>query len=248
MSLVTTTALCLRKIAFSETSQILTLLTDKLGTVGAIAKGAKREKSSVGGPMDLMCLYQTVLYDRTRRQVLSILAQAELLDFFPALRMRYAAFQAAECLRELLLSFEITPQDAPSLLLLAVRALREMQVEGREQPALARFALGALRALGVEPALDHCVVSGREPSGRVEVAFSVREMGLLSPPFSNNRGDLVRLRPATLAALRAAAEGTSPALPVDAWQGAFRLLAWLLAQQGGKRLKTVQPPEPAHAL
>lgn len=100
MALTTTTALCLRKVDFSETSQILTLLTDKLGIVGAIAKGAKREKSSIGGPLDLMCLYNVVLYDRSKRGTLSILAQAELQDFFPAARGSYARFMAVESIRE----------------------------------------------------------------------------------------------------------------------------------------------------
>lgn len=248
MGLITTHALCLRKIDFSETSQILTLLTDKVGTAGAIAKGAKREKSSVGGPLDLMCLYQVVLYDRTRRGTLSILAQAELIDFFAPARQSYAGFRSAQRLRELLLSIEVPPQEGPSVLLLAVKALRGLGGD-QDDEVLARFAWGLLRVQGVEPEVTRCVASGREPSGKVEVSFSVREMGLVSPPFNENRGDLVRISPATLAALRMLStgqEGTGPG--VDAFAQAFRLLAWLVAQQGGRRLLTVTAPDPALAL
>ncbi|MCL4731639.1 MAG: DNA repair protein RecO [Planctomycetes bacterium] len=248
MGLTTTHALCLRKVDFSETSQVLTLLTDKLGATGAIAKGAKREKSSVGGPLDLMCLYQVVLYDRTRRGTLGILAQAELIDFFPPARHSYAAFRAAETIRELLLSIEVTPSDGAAVLLLAVRAMRGLG-DGHETLALARFGWGLLRVLGVQPEFHHCVVSGREPSGRVEVAFSLREMGILAPPHTAGRHDLLRLSAPTLRALQHVALGNDgPGPGVDALGRAFRLLAWLVAQQGGRRLKTGPAPDRARAL
>lgn len=248
MALITTHALCLRKIDFSESSQILTLLTDKLGTAGTIAKGAKREKSSTGGPLDLMCLYQVVLYDRTKRGTLSILAQAELVDFFPELRSHYASFEAAENLREILLAMDVPPQDGPSLLLLAVKCLRDLG-RGRDAEVLARCAWSMLRALGIEPEVTRCVASGREPTGKVEVTFSALEMGLLAPPYNENRGDLLRVSPPTLAALRALATGLdAPGLSVDAFRGAFRLLAWLLARHAGRRLATVPVPDPALPL
>ncbi|MCC7508946.1 MAG: DNA repair protein RecO [Planctomycetes bacterium] len=239
MALITTTALCLRKIDFSETSQILTLLTDKLGIVGAIAKGAKREKSSIGGPLDLMCLYNVVLYDRSKRGTLSILAQAELLDFFPAARDRYERFMGIESIRELLLSVELGPHDAPSVMLLTVKAMRELAAKQPPQ-VLARFAWGLLRALGVEPVVTECVLTGAEPSGKVAVNFSLREMGLIAPPHHEGRRDLVTVKPATLKALRALAiDEPADGIAVDAWAAAFTLLAWLVAMQGGRRLKTV---------
>jgi len=242
MALITTTALCLRKVDFSESSQILTLLTDQLGTVGAIAKGAKREKSSLGGPLDLMCLYNVVLYDRSKRGTLSILSQAELLDFFPAARRSFSAFQGVERMRDLLLATEIAPADGPAVLLLAVRCMRALG-EGQPPPqALARFAWALLVSMGLEPVVHQCVASGAVPSGKAEVAFSVREMGLLAPPHQAGRTDLVRLSPAALKALQALASGDSgQGLQVDAWAAASSLLAWLVAMQGGRRLRTVPP-------
>ncbi|MBZ0136607.1 MAG: DNA repair protein RecO [Planctomycetes bacterium] len=249
MSLTTTSALCLRKVDFSETSQILTLLTDKLGTVGAIAKGAKRAKSNIGGALDIMCLYNVVLYDRSRRGTLSILAQAELLDFFPDARRKYAHFTVMERIRELLLAIEIGPQDGPSVLLLCVRALRALGDGDAPEPVLAAFSWGLLRTLGVEPTLTHCVASGVEPSGKVEVSFSLREMGLLAPPHNERRDDIVRIAPRTLRALQSLeADAPDGRIEVDAWAGASSLLAWLVAAQGGRRLRTFAPLDPVQAL
>lgn len=241
MALITTAALCLRKVDFSESSQILTLLTDKLGLVGAIAKGAKRARSGIGGPLDVMCLYDVVIYDRSRRDVLSILAQAQLLEFFPAVRESYAGFCAAEALRELLLSIECNADDGQGVLLLAVACLRECGQRGREWQALARSAFQLLRILGVEPSFTHCVVTGREPSGRVAVSFSIDAMGLVSPPHDTGRQRQLRISARTLKALRALAlDEPGSGIGVDAWRGAFTLLAWLVAQQGGRKL-TVAP-------
>jgi DNA repair protein RecO (recombination protein O) len=240
MALITTTALCLRKIDFSETSQVLTLLTDSLGTVGAIAKGAKREKSSIGGPLDLMCLYNVALYDRSKRGTLSILGQAELIDFFPGARKTAAAFITIGRMRELLLTIEVAPADGPAVMLLAVKAMRALEDHQAPELVFARFTWTLLVSMGLEPVVQHCVMSGVEPSGRVDVAFSVREMGLLAPQYHERRTDLVRLRPVTLQALQALQSGDQGrGIGVDGWVAASSLLAWLVAMQGGRRLKTV---------
>jgi DNA repair protein RecO (recombination protein O) len=246
MALVTTHALCLRKLDFSETSQILTLLTAELGIVGAIAKGARRSKSSTGGPLDIMCAYQVVLYDRSKRGTLSILAQAELVDFFGGARREYARFRAVEGLRELLLAIEVGPEDGQPVLLHAVRAMRALSGGGAPMRVLAEFTWGVLRVLGSEPVVTECIASGRRPTGRVAVQFSLREMGLLAPPHSEHRKDLVGLSVPVLKALTALALSDEPVydrITVDGWEGAFRLLAWLLASQGGRRLRTVAPPQ-----
>ncbi|MCA8912329.1 MAG: DNA repair protein RecO [Planctomycetes bacterium] len=249
MALITTTALCLRKVDFSETSQILTLLSDSLGTVGAIAKGAKRAKSSIGGPLDLMCLYNVVLYDRSKRGTLSILSQAELLDFFPGARADYAAFSAVERIRELLLAIEVSPHDGPSILLVTVKAMRALAAGEAPERVLAHFTWSLLSALGIEPVVTECVASGMEPSGKVEVAFSLGEMGLLAPPHNEHRSDLVRITPRTLHALQSLAIGTaSDNIEVDAYAGASSLLAWLVAMQGGRRLRTFAALDPARPL
>jgi DNA repair protein RecO (recombination protein O) len=245
MALVTTTALCLRKLDFSETSQILTLLTADLGTVGAIAKGARRNKSSFGAPLDVMCAYQVVLYDRSKRGTLSILAQAELVDFFPGARRSYDRYRAIETLRELLLAIEISPEDAQGTLLLAVRAMRGLVSEQPPSRVMAEFAWGLLRVLGSEPVVTECLASGQRPSGRVPVNFSLREMGLLAPPHTDHRQDLVRVSVPALEALTALAlsdASLQDRITVDGWAEAFRLLAWLVAMQGGRRLRTVPAP------
>ncbi|MDC1142802.1 DNA repair protein RecO [Planctomycetota bacterium] len=241
--LTTTTTLCIRKIDFSETSQILTLISDQLGTVGVIAKGAKRKKSSTNGPLDLMCLYNTVIYDRSKQGTLGILAQAELLDFYPHVRSDYQRFYVAEQIRELLLAVQVTPEDGTAVLLITVKAMRELQADLAPAIVAARFAWALLAILGVSPIVDQCVISGDQPSGKVAVAFSTHEMGLISPPHTENKNGLLTLSPPTLSVLQGLSRDEVSSKPdVDAWRGAFTLLAWIAATLGGRRLKTIPRP------
>lgn len=59
--LVNDQAICIRTTDFSETSQIVTFFTREHGKIGAIAKGAKRAKSSFGGAIEVYA-YGPVLY------------------------------------------------------------------------------------------------------------------------------------------------------------------------------------------
>src|SRR5690606_33682905 len=90
------------------------------------------------------------------------------------------------------LSIEVGPPDASAVMLCAVKAVRAI-ASGPPQRALAEFCWQLLRVLGVEPVVTHCIASGAEPSGRVAVHFSLREMGLLAPPHHEGRKDTVRV-------------------------------------------------------
>ncbi|MCK5226082.1 MAG: DNA repair protein RecO, partial [Planctomycetes bacterium] len=46
-------AICIRSIDYSETSQIVTFFTRANGKISAIAKGSKRLKSSFDGPIEM---------------------------------------------------------------------------------------------------------------------------------------------------------------------------------------------------
>lgn len=69
-------AICIRTTDFSETSQIVTLFTQAHGKIGAIAKGAKRARSSFGGPIEVFS-YGPVVYKEARQGGLATLCEFE---------------------------------------------------------------------------------------------------------------------------------------------------------------------------
>ncbi len=70
------TAICIRAIDYSETSQILTFFTRDTGKIGAIAKGSKRPKSSFGGPFEIFS-YGKIVFAESNKDKLSTLTEFE---------------------------------------------------------------------------------------------------------------------------------------------------------------------------
>ena len=107
MALISDRAIVLRRLDYSETSQILALFTREHGQVRVIAKGIKRStrlRFAVG--IDLLELGQVVWSARVDRpQNLAILTEWKQVDAFVGLRERlerlYAAQYAAEITAEL---------------------------------------------------------------------------------------------------------------------------------------------------
>ncbi|MFQ6036643.1 MAG: DNA repair protein RecO, partial [Sedimentisphaerales bacterium] len=52
--LIKDTAICIRAVDYSETSQIVTFFTRATGKIRAIAKGSKRPKSAFDGPIEIL--------------------------------------------------------------------------------------------------------------------------------------------------------------------------------------------------
>src|SRR5205809_6004985 len=93
MSLETADALVVRLHDFSESSRVVTLWTRELGKVRALAKGAKRLKSSFESALDLLTVCDIVLLRKTSG-ALDLLKEARASERFPRLRRDLAALYA----------------------------------------------------------------------------------------------------------------------------------------------------------
>jgi DNA repair protein RecO (recombination protein O) len=75
------TAICIRALDYSETSQILTLFTRATGKIGVIAKGSKRPKSAFDGPIEVFSYGEIVFSDSSDRSDSSREKLATLTEF-----------------------------------------------------------------------------------------------------------------------------------------------------------------------
>jgi DNA repair protein RecO (recombination protein O) len=57
---------CIRTVDYSETSQVVTFFTSRTGKVTVLAKGAKRQKSPFGGPIEIFSCGRAVFSDSGR--------------------------------------------------------------------------------------------------------------------------------------------------------------------------------------
>ena len=170
-----TQAVVLRRVDFSETSQVVHFFTLDAGKVHAIAKGAKRRKSAFIAPFDLFTVYEIVRIEKKRGE-LDILTAAEVMRHFPALRSGYerycAACYALDITNELTL--EGVPQ--PDLYELLVALMEELDGGGEIAPAVFRFEVRLTSILGHLPRTAECGLCRQAIRGR-EAFFSCRDGG-----------------------------------------------------------------------
>jgi DNA repair protein RecO (recombination protein O) len=104
------TGVVLRTRPLTDTSLIVHWLTDGLGRLATVAKGARRDRSPFRGQLDLFYLAD-LSFARSRRSDLHILREVKLLETHPGLRRDLALLlQASYCA---LLIEQTTETEAP---------------------------------------------------------------------------------------------------------------------------------------
>jgi len=180
MGLLQDRGICLRKTEYSETSQILVLMTRNHGLLRVIAKGAHRRTkagaSKFDGGADLLDVGDAVFTDNTSKD-LATLCEWGLreghLSLRKSLRGLYLSQYAAELVS--LLFEEHDPH--PALFDRLQATVPELATDRREETFLA-FELDLLRESGYLPELNQCVECGRQ-LGREAVYFSPRSGGII---------------------------------------------------------------------
>ncbi|MGH7215489.1 MAG: DNA repair protein RecO [Tepidisphaeraceae bacterium] len=181
MALVRDACICLRKIDYSETSQILLLFSRAHGLVRVIAKGAHRRTkagaSKFDGGLDLLEMGDGV-FTHDFHKDLCILTEWSLREGHPDLRRTlrglYLGLYAAE-----LVSLLIEEHDPhPDLFDRLGQTLLEVGSSRAEEAFLA-FGLDLLRETGYLPELTDCASCGQ----------AVTDTG--AGYFSPNRGGVV---------------------------------------------------------
>jgi DNA repair protein RecO (recombination protein O) len=167
MPLVADHCICLRKVEFSETSQILTLLGVERGIVRVMAKGAHRRTkagaSKFDGGIDLLDSGHAVFTDDSSKD-LATLTEWKLtdghLDLRRNLRGLYLGLYATELIT--LLIEEHDPH--PEIFRLLAQCLADLGTNRRVENYLA-FQLDLLREAGYLPEFKACINCGAAPSG-----------------------------------------------------------------------------------
>ena len=181
MAFVTDKCVCLRRTPFSETSQILMLLTRDHGLVRVIAKGAHRRTkagaSKFDGGVDLLDSGQAVFTFDANRD-LNTLTEWSLrdghLDLRSNLRTLYLALYASELLSHLVQEGDPQPDLFDRFELL----LRELPTARAEELFLA-FQLDLLKQMGLQAEIGNCVGCGSTPTDRDGAFFSPSRGGVL---------------------------------------------------------------------
>jgi DNA repair protein RecO (recombination protein O) len=200
MPLVHDRCICLRRIEYSETSQILLLLAREHGLVRLIAKGAHRKTkagaSKFGGGVDLLEVGDAVFTHRPERE-LATLTEWDLREGHPALRRNlrglYLGLYAAEMVSLLLEEHDPHPETFDRL----EQTLGELGTARVEEMFLA-FELDLLRHSGLLPEISQCVACGRPVDGWDACYFSPSRGGIVCTLCQGTIHDRIELDPRLL--------------------------------------------------
>jgi len=191
-------ALVLKRQRLGEADLIVRLFCRERGKISAVAKGARRPKSKLGGATEPGIRLTAQL---ARGRSLEVLAQAQTVASRLGLRADLRRAAAAAYLLELTEAALEERQPATELYDLLDTALDELCACAEPVTLTHAFELQALGCLGFEPALYECVVDGVElPDGGPR--FDPARGGLICPGCELSGAGGMAVSPATVRALR----------------------------------------------
>jgi len=212
----TDTAICLRDLDWSETSQVVVLLTESHGKVRGVAKGSRRQSPSsiarFSGGINLLTLGQAIMTTKPAGQLAQITEWDQRDDHYHLrtdLSAQWSAMYAADLAGALLADEDPHPG--------VFRALSQMlqasAQPGRASAALLIFQWALLVDVGYQPELDRDVADGGALTKAKAYSFDPKLGGLTT---RNGMGDeRWRVRSNTIELLRSVAGG-DPLLDADA--------------------------------
>jgi DNA repair protein RecO (recombination protein O) len=197
MPLIRDRCICLRKTEYSETSQIVTLLSRDHGLIRAIAKGAHRRTkagaSKFDGGMDFLELGEAVFTHEPSRE-LETLTEWTLreghLELRKDLRAMHLAMYAGELVDKLL-----EPHDPHPELFDQLEAALPQLGTGRREEAFLVFQLELLRETGYLPEFFACTSCNRPTNGAAPGFFSAGQGGALCRDCESSFPDRLSIEP-----------------------------------------------------
>ena len=165
-----------------ENDRLMTILTKEYGLLRAIAPGARKHKSRLGGRSALFVVNELML---SKGKSLDKMIQAQTQRSFPGLSRDLARLTASQYLAELVLC-EASEQPQAELFELLTAHLERLE-QAPPAAVLACLAQGTFHILalaGVAPELRHCCLS-RTPihlqlGGQEQVGFSIPAGGVIT--------------------------------------------------------------------
>jgi len=168
-----TEGLCLRRVDYSNTSQVVSFLTPESGRMSFMAKGVIRApKRGVRCSFDLLERYDLV-YARRSAGSLHNLTASTMAESFPGIRKAVERVLCACYAAELVLRFTEEEDPCPRLYEVLLRTLRRLALGQSLGRSVLLLELATLREHGSCPEFSACAECGG--------TFGARERALCAP-------------------------------------------------------------------
>ena len=172
-----TQGIILKQAKLGEFDKIVTIYTPEFGKLKAVAKGACRPKSKLGGNVEPLT-HSLMLLAKGRN--LDIVTQSQTINGFLALKSDLWRMACGLYILELIDSFTVEGGENHPLFDLLLDILNQLSEQDSNEAALRYFELHLLHYLGYRPQLHRCV-SCDLPLKPIINFFSPSKGGLLCP-------------------------------------------------------------------
>ena len=180
-----TQGIILRQTKLGEFDKIVTICTPEFGKLRALAKGACRPKSKLGGNIEPLT-HSLMLIAKGRN--LDIVTQSQTINAFLALKSDLWRMACGLYILELIDSFTVEGGENCPLFDLLLDVLHQLSEPDGNETALRYFELHLLHHLGYSPQLRRCV--GCDSPLRPVVNFLSPSKGGLLCPHCNSEENL----------------------------------------------------------
>lgn len=199
-------AIVLRRRDAGESDRRLTLLTQELGRIDAVAKGARKAASRLAGSSDPLSVAVMNLAAGKRNRFVT---QSQPITSFRGLRTDYDRLNMALSLAELFAAVMPEEQPDPDAYDLLLRSLAFLESHSKPLVALVWAQVQLLSNSGFFPNLETCVVTDA-PVGEADPSVSPQAGGYLSPLAEGRFHDRVRTKAEVLLNIRRIVELEHP--------------------------------------
>ena len=156
----------LRLRDLGEADRLVTLFGPAIGRRTGVARGARRLRSRLAGPLQPLHHVRISVFERQGRELLAI-DHVDVLERFEGLRSDLDRLLAGMGVLAVVDGLVAEGEPAPALYDLLLRTLRALAGPGDPRPLALAFRARFLAYSGYSLRLDRCVQCGREAAGRL---------------------------------------------------------------------------------
>jgi DNA repair protein RecO (recombination protein O) len=176
----------LKAQALGESDKIVTILTQEFGLIRAIATGARKQNSSLGGRMGMFVVNELLI---SQGRNLDRITQAETIKTYPGLSKDLGKFAASQYLAEIVLCQALSEQPQIEIYELFNEHLQRLEDIPKTEIkcVVAHLAQGVFQLLnlaGLTPQVDSCCLTQRLltpdwTNPQWQVGFSIPSGGII---------------------------------------------------------------------